>query len=117
MKIILDTNFLVDCVRFKIDMLKELAGNEIYTIESVFQELHKIAERNTKDAQIAKISLKIASELEVLPSKERETDDSMLVYSKEGYVIATQDSVLKGRIKDAGGKFVYIRQRKYFVFE
>jgi rRNA-processing protein FCF1 len=113
MKIVLDTNFLIDCVRFKIDISKELAGNEICTLDSVFPELHKIAERNTKDAQIAKISLKIASELEILPSKERETDDSMLAYSKEGYVIATQDSVLKRRIKDAGGKFVYIRQKKY----
>ncbi|MFH1229142.1 MAG: hypothetical protein V1678_01820 [Candidatus Aenigmatarchaeota archaeon] len=113
MKIILDTNFLVDCVRFKIDMLKELAGNELYTVESVIPELWKIAMRKTKDASAAKISIKLADDLEILPSKERETDDSMLAYSKDGYVIATQDSVLKGRIKDAGGKFVYIRQKKY----
>jgi rRNA-processing protein FCF1 len=113
MKIVLDTNFLIDCVRFKIDMAKELAGHEIYTVESVIPELMRIASKNTKDASSANIALKIASSLDILPAKEKETDDSMLSYSKDGYVIATQDSALKVRIKDAGGKVAYIRQRKY----
>ena len=43
MKVILDTNFLIDSIRFKIDIKSELKGNELFVIESIISEVEKIA--------------------------------------------------------------------------
>jgi rRNA-processing protein FCF1 len=39
-----------------------------------------------------------------------------LSYAKKGYVIATQDKILKDKIKKVKGKLAVIRQKKYVVF-
>jgi rRNA-processing protein FCF1 len=117
MKIILDTNFLIDCIRFKIDIKSEFRGNELFIVDSIILEIEKIAKRKTKEASLAKIALDIINDLKVLKSKQDETDDSLIEYSKEGYVIATQDRDLKSKIKKLGGKVIYIRQKKYVVSE
>lgn len=117
MKIILDTNFLIDCIRFKIDIKSELRGNELFIVESIIPEIEKISKRKTKESPLAKITLEIISNFKILESREKETDDSLIEYSKEGYAVATQDKVLKNKIKKIGGKVTYIRQKKYVIFE
>jgi rRNA-processing protein FCF1 len=118
MKILLDTNFLVDIVRFKIDIL-ELRGNELFVLDSVIKELEKISEGRGKDSVSARIALELieGKGLKILKSKERQADLSLLNYSKKGYVIATQDLKLKRKLKRAGAKIVCIRQKKYVIFE
>ena len=119
MKIILDTNFLIDCIRFKIDIKSELAGNELFIVDSIMPEIKKISDRKTKESNLAKmvLDLIVENKFKLLESKNRDTDESILLYSKEGYVIATQDRILKNKIKKLRGKLMYIRQKKYFVFE
>jgi rRNA-processing protein FCF1 len=117
MKIVLDTNFLIDCVRFKLDIRKELAGSELYTVESVMPELARLARSKSKESPLAKISMEFVKGIEKLQSLKQETDDSMIEYSRLGYVIATHDGVLKGKIRAAGGKVIYIRQRRYVSLE
>ena len=119
MKIILDTNFLIDCIRFKIDIESELIGNEMFVLESIVFEIEKITKRGTKESSLAKIALDFIKRkgLKVLKSKEKNTDVSLLKYNKQGYAIATQDRILKNKLKKGGGKVIYIRQKKYVVFE
>ena len=117
MKIILDTNFLIDCIRFKIDIKSEFRGNELFIVESIIPEIERITKRKTKESSLAKIVLEIISNLKTLKSIQKETDDSLIEYSKEGYAIATQDRTLKNKIKKTGGKTIYIRQKKYVSFE
>jgi len=119
MKIILDTNFLIDCLRFRIDLKSELKGNELFIIDSIMPEIKKISERKTKESTLAKmvLNLIVENKFKLLESKNRDTDESLFLYSKEGYAIATQDRVLKNKIKKAGGKIIYIRQKKYVSFE
>ena len=119
MRIILDTNFLIDCIRFKIDLKSELAGNELFVLNSIISEIEKITERGTKESSIAKLALDFIKrkDLKILKPKEKNTDLSLLNYSKRGYAIATHDKVLKNKIKKSGEKVIFIRQRKYVVFE
>ena len=56
MKILLDTNFLIDLMRFKID-LSELRGDELFVDEAVVNELRGISRGNSKDAVSAKMAL------------------------------------------------------------
>jgi len=119
MRIILDTNFLIDCIRFKIDLKFELAGNELFILDSIMSEIEKVAERETKESSLAKLALAYIKkkDLKILKPKEKNTDLSLLNYSKRGYVIATHDKVLKNKIKKEGGKVTFIRQKRYVVFE
>ena len=119
MKVILDTNFLVDCVRFKIDINSELSGNELFVLDSVVFELEKITKRGSKESTLAKMALDYVKGkgLKILKSKEKSTDKSLQNYSEQGYAIATHDRVLKNKIKSDGGKVIYLRQKRYVVFE
>ena len=119
MKIILDTNFLIDCIRFKIDLKSELRGNELFVLDSIIFEIEKIIERGTNESKLAKLALDFINknDIKMLESKERDTDESLISYSKKGYVIATHDRALKNRLKEIGAKFIYVRQKKYVVKE
>ncbi|OGI12630.1 hypothetical protein A3K64_03430 [Candidatus Micrarchaeota archaeon RBG_16_36_9] len=119
MKIILDTNFLVDFIRFKINFESEFIGNDMFVLDSTIYEIEEITKRKSTEASLAKLALEYVKRkgLKILKSKETNTDSSLLEYSKEGYAIATHDRVLKNRIKKAGGKIIFIRQKRYVVFE
>jgi len=119
MKVLLDTNFLIAANRFKVDIFLELKGNEMFVTEPVLDELEKISRKKSKDSKAAKMSLELIEErgIEALESKERETDLSLLEYGKSGYSVATQDKILRGKLKKAGAKIIYIRQKKYVMLE
>jgi rRNA-processing protein FCF1 len=116
MKVILDTNFLIDCMRFKVD-LKEL-GNELFVLDSVIFEIGKIAKRGTKESSLAKLALEFIAKnnFKILETGKNDADESLLAYSKD-YAIATHDKALKNKLKKAGAKIIYIRQKKYLVVE
>ena len=118
MKILLDTNFLVDVIRFKIG-LSELKGDDLFVLDSVVEELKDITAGSGKDSVSARLALELieGKGLKILKSKERQADLSLLEYGKNGYVIATQDLVLKRKLKVVGAKIACIRQKKYVIIE
>jgi rRNA-processing protein FCF1 len=119
MKIILDTNFLIDCVRFNINFKTELAGNELFVVEPSLIELNKIVKRGTKESRLAKIALEIVYKdvsIRVIKTEDY-VDESLLSYSKKGYAIATHDRILKKKLKELRAKIIYTRQKKYLVVE
>jgi rRNA-processing protein FCF1 len=119
MKVILDTNFLIDCIRFRIDVKDELSGNEIYVLDSVMFEIDKIAQKETQEASLARMASEFIekNEIMVLESKTKNADKALVAYAREGYAIATQDKGLKDKVKRGGGRVFYIRQQSYVVFE
>jgi rRNA-processing protein FCF1 len=118
MRIILDTNFLIDCIRFNIDFKNELSGNEMFVLDSVLFELEKIAKRGTKESSLARLALEFISrnDIKILETGKKDADESLISYSKE-YSIATHDRALKNKLKNLGAKIIYIRQKKYLVVE
>jgi rRNA-processing protein FCF1 len=118
MKIILDTNFLIDSIRFKIDLKSELAGNELFVLDSVIFEIGKIAKRGTKESALAKLALEFIAKnnIKILETDKKDADESLIEYSKD-YAIATHDRALKNKLKKVGAKIIYIRQKKYIVTE
>ncbi|MDD5416442.1 MAG: PIN domain-containing protein [Candidatus Aenigmarchaeota archaeon] len=116
MKVILDTNFLMAVVQFKIDVFFHLSGNELYVIEPVVSELESLSQGKSKDATAARIALQLikTKKLKILKS-ESKADAALVEYSKKGYSIATQDKILRDKIKKANGKSIYIRQKKYVI--
>ncbi len=118
MKIIFDTSFLVTAIKFKIDFLSELIGNEFFVLDSVIKELKKISKGKKKESIAAKVALELIKlkKIKILKSKDG-TDKSLLIYGKKDFVIATQDSELRKKLKSEKVKVIYLKGRKYLTVE
>lgn len=122
MKLLLDTNFLVDCIRFRIDFfhalseLEDLEGSiEVYVPNFCVQELHKII--NTKKVGEAKLVLEMLKNLKfnVLDAEKKGTiDNSLFECAITGYYVASNDRKLLRKLKNNGIRSVRIRDRRVF---
>jgi len=120
MKILLDTNFVVSCVKQKIDFInlaEELFDEKIewVVLEGVLEELKKISERageKIKDRKAAKFGIEIIknADIKIIKSKCKNVDDAIIDYAaNKKIVIATLDKQLKKRVKN---KILTIRKGK-----
>ena len=118
-KIVLDTNFLIDCIRFKIDVneISRLIDEEykIFIPSSVIKELKKISERKSKDGDLAKIAIRLIEQkgFETIETKERDTDESIVRCVEKNDVVGTDDIKLRKTLKTLGNKIIYLRAKKY----
>ena len=119
MKIALDTSFLIMSVEYKVDIFRMLKGNRLFLISPVKEELEKIAGGKGKKKRFAKVVLQMLARkrMRTVGTRERSADRALFMLSKKGYGIATQDRMLMGKIRKSRGKVLYIRQKKYVVFE
>jgi rRNA-processing protein FCF1 len=114
-KILLDTNFLIDNLKWKVGAFRSFRGRDVSTIEPVIHELEKLVSSSIY-AKLALAQIKTKG-LKVLKTKQTSADPALLFLSKKGYIIATHDKLLKQKIKKSRGQVTYIRQKKYVVFE
>ncbi|MEM4263708.1 MAG: nucleotide-binding protein [Candidatus Woesearchaeota archaeon] len=121
-KVILDTDFLIHCAKFKIDYTAELArilnfNFEPVIIDKTLDELDSIIAKGKKEGRIAKLAktiLKHKNILQIETKKDKIVDELILdVVDKEEYIVATMDADLKRRLKKKGVPVVVIRQKKY----
>ena len=120
MKIIFDSNFLIDVARFRIDLdiLNEICGKCEFTILScVLSELKEIAKSKGKNGTFAKLALKNLKlkRFKILKVKEKNTDNAILRVSDENTIVATNDKELRKKLKEKGVKTIYIRAKKKIV--
>jgi rRNA-processing protein FCF1 len=112
-KIVLDTNFLISLINFKIDL--EEIGNllpepcELYTIEPVIRELKKINSKNAKTA-LRLIELK---NIGVLETGEKSADNALINLADKNTIVATNDIALRKKLKSSGNKTIYLRAKKH----
>jgi rRNA-processing protein FCF1 len=117
MRVILDANFLMDLIRFKISLeeVYELVGYEakLFTLNSVLSELEKIARKKSRDAKYAKVSLKLIElkKIEVL-NLNKKTDEALFSLADEKTIIATNDKNLRKKLREKGFKTIYVRAKK-----
>ena len=122
--IIFDTNFLIDLVRFKVD-LEEVEGlvarpYQLATLDAVVSELKKIGNKN------ARAALKIIEGrgFKILKAAKRNVDDAIIDAVEKAVkennaeqaartVVATNDAELRKRIKALGAKVIYLRAKKH----
>ena len=126
-KIILDTNFLVSAIRFKIDIFSELQRicdfkYIVYIVEGTINELEKLVETGKpKDTISAKISLELIKKkkikiIKTLSKNKRVKNVDLLILNlikKGDFIVATQDKELKREIRKKGVPIIVLRQRKY----
>lgn len=125
-KIILDTNFLMIPVQFKVDIYSEIdrimtAKYKIYTLDRCIWELDKITKtQKGKDKEAAQIAKKIAQKKQITilkTDKLKNVDKILLQKAEEGAIIATQDKLLKKALKNKNSKIITLKQKKYLTIE
>jgi rRNA-processing protein FCF1 len=118
-KIIFDTNFILTCVKEKIDFISELEGYQLLLPEQVIKEIEKISvdrKKRIAERELAKLSLAIIehnkSKFRIIELEKKFVDAGLLRVKEPGeLIIATLDRQLKSMLK---GKFktLIITKRK-----
>lgn len=127
-QIILDTNFLLIPVQFKIDIFSEIKKiadfkYELVIIDKTIGELNGIIS-SKKEKQKNKLAAKIALQLierykiKKIKTTEKIVDNAILkIANKEHYLIATQDKLLKHKLKEKSIPIIILRQKSYLKIE
>lgn len=117
--IILDTNFLIESAKNKVDIHEELKRILDYTFEvavldRTLEELDSIAVKKTKEGQQAKLArtILLTKHVAVIPTEGGHTDNLLLKRADENNIIATMDKELKQRLKKKKQQVIIIRGKQ-----
>lgn len=117
-KIILDTNFLTIPYQFNVNIIEEIEclideKYEILTTDGVVKELENLSKKSGKDGIAAKIGLEIIKKeyIKIIKTKGN-TDDGLVEISDENTIIATNEKILRQRLKSKRIKTIYLRSKK-----
>lgn len=119
--IILDTNFLVDCLAWKVDFFSELRRIcdfpfRLAVVDKTLDELGMIIKEGRETEKIgARLAKQLIAQkrIEVIPTaKDAHTDALILSIAGKDTIVATQDQAFKRQLKERGIPVIIIRQRK-----
>ncbi len=119
-KVILDLNFLLIPLQFRIDIFEELNNllgkAEPVILSTTIEEIRKILKRSSGGRYLQfSTALRLAEKCEVIKVKRRKGesyDDVILRVAKgTGMPVATNDSELRKRLRKAGLTTIYLRQK------
>src|SRR3989344_1025792 len=102
MRIVLDTSFVVNAVKYRLDFRKQLTGNELFGIQTVVEEVENLSNGKSKDASNAKMALRMIQNIQALgepDETEGDADASLAILAKKGFAVATQDMLLRKKIE------------------
>lgn len=114
--VLLDTNFLVECAKNKIDIQSELTrildfSFEIAILDRTMEELEEIIAKGKKEGQAAKLAKTIlmTKRVTIIPTTCGHTDKLLLEMADENHMIATMDKTLKQQLKKKKQDVVIMR--------
>jgi hypothetical protein len=123
-KIILDTNFLMIPYQFNVDIFKEIErvieeGYELITLDSVVKELNRMKKSRGEDAIAARVALELIKKknVKVIKTKEKKVDNTIIKLAGKNTIVATNDKVLREKLKNKNVKVLYLRSRKRLAIE
>jgi len=120
-KIIIDTNFLLIPLQFKVDIFSEIDrichfNYELSIFEKSIEELKNIikkqSRKNKKAAQFALNLIKL-KKIHTIKSKQKDVDSLILENLDKDTIIATQDIKLKKELLQRDASVIILRQKKY----
>jgi len=101
MEVLLDSSFIISCVKKKIDFISELEGMgfKVLLPKEVFEELKDLSLHSARETRVACL---LASEMfekrkvkNVTLGDRRTPDEGLIEMGKKGAYIATLDAVIK----------------------
>ena len=122
-KIIIDTNFLLIPLQFRVDIFSEFNricnfNYKLCIFEQSINELRNIISKssrsNKKAAQFA-LKLIILKNIGIIKSENKDVDSLILENLDKDTIIATQDIMLKKELLQKGASIIILRQKKYLM--
>lgn len=120
-KIILDTNFLLIPVQFKIDIFSEidricLFSYRLYILDKTIDELNSIIKKQKgKHKLAAKVALQLIKKkkIGIIKTKQGKVDELILGLIDNDCILATQDEILRKRAVKKGIKVIILRSKRH----
>ena len=120
-KIIIDTNFLLIPIQFKVDIFSEFNricsfNYKLFIFDKSIDELKNIIQKQRgKDKKAAEFALKLIKlkNIEIIETGHKYVDELILDSINKDTVIATQDVLLKKQLLEKGASVIILRQKKY----
>ncbi|MEM4259562.1 MAG: hypothetical protein QXS38_02265 [Candidatus Pacearchaeota archaeon] len=120
MEVLLDTNFIISCIKKKIDFIEELEsmGFRVLLPKEVFEEIKDLEKNsNSTDRAAVRVALELFAKrkLDSVNLGKKPVDAGLVDFGKKGAYIATLDSVIKRQvpnkivISEAGNKLIIER--------
>ena len=110
--IILDTNFILDSIKFKIDIRSEISRvlDESFTL-SIFN----ITKNELRGKEHGKLALQLLEKLNVnlLETTQPNVDSAILHLDNNNLIVATADKKLKEKLKKRNIPILVIRQKQH----
>ena len=126
-QVVLDTNFLLLPFELNIDILQEFEriieiNYEPIILREVLKELDKLKERNTgKILRNIKSALEFCKKFKILefkPIENEKIDDLIIRYAiNNPSIVATNDKLLKMKLRDKNIPVIFTRKKKYLKLE
>ena len=100
MEVILDTNFIISCVKHKIDFISELEGRgfKVLLPKEVFEEIKDLRLNSDHETKVAvEIALELLKKRKVkgIGLGKKRTDEGLIEMGKKGAYIATLDATIR----------------------
>jgi len=120
--VILDTNFLVDCLSWKVDFFSELTRvlSSQFTLVVIDKTVDELDTVIKEGKQTERIGARLAKQLIakgrvsiIQTDKKGHTDALILKHATKDTIVATQDQALKRKLKEKSIPVIVIRQKKY----
>lgn len=116
MKILLDTSFLLELLKYKISIQQfyDIAREkpEFFVTEGTIRELQSLARNKGKKGVNAKISLMFLQKQKVKVIPNNKTVDEALIELSRDYLIATLDLKLAKKLKQLGATVITLKGKK-----
>ncbi|MEM4182092.1 MAG: PIN domain-containing protein [Candidatus Pacearchaeota archaeon] len=127
MKVVLDTNFIIYCLKKKIDIEEELKKLnedpylEIIILSSILEELERFSKDKEKkliERNLAKVFLEMIKErkinVNIVSSNQKNPDEAIKVFCSKNpdVLLASYDKELKKKIKN---NFLVIKGNRIFL--
>jgi rRNA-processing protein FCF1 len=125
-KVILDSNFLFVPFQFKIDIFEELGKllgkAEPIILTTTLEEVETLARKRSPKMSIqATAALELARKCKMVEArmKPNESYDDVILRTAVDwdYLVATNDSNLKKRLREAGVAVVFLRRKSHLEIE
>jgi rRNA-processing protein FCF1 len=116
MEILLDTSFILTCIKESMDFLEAEAYGKLLLPKEVILELENKAKQNKKESKSARVGLEIINKnqdkFKIIKLNSSHVDNGILDYAKNNKVtVATLDKELKRKLKGKS-KIITLKAKK-----
>ncbi len=116
-KIILDANFLILPFQFNVDIFSEfdrLIGEfyEVYTLNRTYNEALSVKNGQYRN-MVERLVTDSDPEITIMETEADDDVDDVLVRLAGDYIIATNDSQLRERLRKQGLPHIFLRQKNH----